>query len=235
VSLPLAVFEGVEKTYGSGRAAVPALSGVDLRIERHEFVAIMGPSGSGKSTALHILGCLDVPTRGSYRFLGADVSRLSRDQRALLRRYYLGFVFQRFQLLARTSALENVELPLLYRTTDAHERRERARSALDAVGLSGRSSHTPSELSGGEQQRVAIARAIVGDPIFLLADEPTGNLDSRSARAVLDLLVRLRQRRGIAIAMVTHDPALASWAERVIHIQDGRVKQAPPPSRTELA
>jgi putative ABC transport system ATP-binding protein len=224
---PLAALDGVQRVYGSGPGAVVALCGVDLRIDRGEFVAIMGRSGSGKSTAMHILGCLDVPTRGSYRFLGADVALLSRDRRALLRRHYLGFVFQRFQLLPRSSALENVELPLLYRSTGAAERRARAERALDAVGLAGRAAHAPSELSGGEQQRVAIARAIVGDPVLLLADEPTGNLDSHSSRAVLELLGRLREERRIAIALVTHDPAVASVAERIVTIEDGRVKQPP--------
>jgi len=232
--VPLAALEHVNRTYGSGAGEVGALRGVDLRVEEHEFVAIMGPSGSGKSTAMHILGCLDVPTSGTYRFRGVDVGALSQDQRALLRRRYLGFVFQRFQLLPRTSAVENVELPLLYRACNAAERRERAVRALAAVGLVGRDTHTPAELSGGEQQRVAIARAIVSDPVFLLADEPTGNLDSRSSRAVLELLVRLRQERGIAIALVTHDPSVASWAERVIHIEDGRVKQ-PPRAHEEVA
>ena len=222
---PLAVLDRVSRIHGNGAAAVAALRGVDLRIEAHEFVAITGPSGSGKSTALQILGCLDVPTSGTHRFLGADVGKLSRDQRALLRRRYLGFVFQHFQLLPRTSALENVELPLLYRTCGVAERRARAARALAAVGLAGRAGHTPSELSGGEQQRVAIARAIVSDPVLLLADEPTGNLDSRSSRAILELLDELRLRKGIAIALVTHDPAVASRADRVIQIEDGRVKQ----------
>jgi len=230
---PLAALDGVSRVYGSGPGAVVALSGVDLRIGRGEFVAIMGRSGSGKSTAMHILGCLDVPTRGTYRFLGADVALLSRDQRALLRRHYLGFVFQRFQLLPRSSALENVELPLLYRSTGAAERRARAERALDAVGLAGRAAHAPSELSGGEQQRVAIARAIVGDPVFLLADEPTGNLDSHSSCAVLELLGRLREERHIAIALVTHDPAVAGVAERIVNIEDGRVKQPPRVRKTE--
>ncbi|HXK22586.1 MAG TPA: ABC transporter ATP-binding protein [Myxococcota bacterium] len=224
---PLAELERVEKDYGSGRASVAALRGVDLSIGANDFVAIMGPSGSGKSSALHILGCLDVPSRGHYRFRGVDVATLSRDQRALLRRYYLGFVFQRFQLLPRSSALENVELPLLYRGAGARERRARAEQALDEVGLAARATHTPTELSGGEQQRVAIARAIAGEPVFLLADEPTGSLDSRSSRTVLELLTRLRRERGLAIALVTHDPAVASWAERVVEIEDGRVKQAP--------
>jgi putative ABC transport system ATP-binding protein len=223
----LAQLEAVEKDYGSGRASVAALRGVDFSIERNDFVAIMGPSGSGKSTALHILGCLDVPSRGHYRFRGVDVAALSRDQRALLRRHYLGFVFQRFQLLPRSSALENVELPLLYRGAGARERHARAQQALEEVGLAARASHTPAELSGGEQQRVAIARAIAGEPLFLLADEPTGSLDSRSSRSVLELLTRLRRERGLAIALVTHDPAVASWAERVVEIEDGRVKQPP--------
>jgi putative ABC transport system ATP-binding protein len=222
----LAVLERVSRVHGDGAAAVHALRGVDLRIEAGEFVAIMGPSGSGKSTALQILGCLDLPTAGTYRFLGADVGRLSRDQRALLRRRYLGFVFQHFQLLPRTSALENVELPLLYRACRVPERRARAERALAAVGLGGRADHTPAELSGGEQQRVAIARAMVGDPVLLLADEPTGNLDSQSSRSILGLLAELRERRGIAIAMVTHDPTVARRADRIVQIEDGLVKQA---------
>jgi putative ABC transport system ATP-binding protein len=221
----LAVLNRVSRVHGDGAAAVNALRGVDLRIEAHEFVAIIGPSGSGKSTALQILGCLDVPTSGSYRFLGADVGKLSRDQRALLRRRYLGFVFQQFQLLPRTSALENVELPLLYRTCSSAERRARAARALAAVGLAGRAEHTPSEMSGGEQQRVAIARAIVSDPVLLLADEPTGNLDSRNSRSILELLGELRERNGIAIALVTHDPAVASRADRIVQFEDGCVKQ----------
>jgi putative ABC transport system ATP-binding protein len=221
----LAVLDRVSRVHGAGAAAVHALRGVDLRIEAHEFVAIMGPSGSGKSTALQILGCLDLPSTGTYRFLGADVGELSRDQRALLRRRYLGFVFQHFQLLPRTSALENVELPLLYQACGVAERRTRAEQALAAVGLAGRAGHAPAELSGGEQQRVAIARAIVSDPVLLLADEPTGNLDSRSSRSILGLLGELRERRGIAIALVTHDAAVASRADRTVQIEDGRVKQ----------
>ena len=228
---PLAVLDRVTKVHGSGSAAVSALREVDLLVERNDFLAITGPSGSGKSTAMHILGCLDLPSSGSYRFLGADVAALSSDQRALVRRRYLGFVFQSFYLLAGTSALENVELPLLYRVRDPTERRDRAAGALEAVGLAHRASHLPSELSGGEQQRVAIARAIVTDPVLLLADEPTGNLDSRSSRAILQLLADLRQRNGLAIAMVTHDPAVADRAERTIAFEDGRISRRAEDSR----
>jgi putative ABC transport system ATP-binding protein len=222
-SAPLVALDRVTKVYGTGPTAVRALSGVDLAIEASEFVAVMGPSGSGKSTAMHILGCLDVPSSGSYRFLGIDVGGLSRDQRARLRRHYLGFVFQQFHLLPRTSAVENVELPLLYQAGDAAERRARAERALAAVGLAGRESHSPAELSGGEQQRVAIARAIVSDPVLLLADEPTGNLDSKSGREVMELLIDLKHRRGLSVVMVTHDAAIAGWAERAVHFGDGRV------------
>jgi len=222
---PLAELVHVTKVYGSGTAAVPALRGVDLRVEERDFVAIMGPSGSGKSTAMHILGCLDVPTSGSHRFLGSDATRFTRSERALVRRRYLGFVFQRFHLLPSTSALENVELPLLYRTSNAELRRERALRALQAVGLARRADHAPTELSGGEQQRVAIARAIVGEPVLLLADEPTGNLDSKSRRAILDLLIELRETRGLAIVLVTHDPEVAAWAARTVRVEDGRLRR----------
>ena len=224
---PLVALDRVTKVYGSGPTAVRALSGVDLAIDTGEFVVVMGPSGSGKSTAMHILGCLDVPSSGSHRFFGIDVGALSRDQRARLRRHYLGFVFQQFHLLPRTSAVENVELPLLYRAGDAAERRKRASRALAVVGLAGRESHTPAELSGGEQQRVAIARAIVADPVLLLADEPTGNLDSRSGREVMELLGELQRQSGLAVVMVTHDPAIAGWAERTVHFGDGRVLEGP--------
>ncbi|TMA27208.1 MAG: ABC transporter ATP-binding protein [Deltaproteobacteria bacterium] len=223
--VPLAELERVTKVYGTGPAAVAALRGVDLRIEPCDLVAIMGPSGSGKSTAMHILGCLDVPTSGSHRMLGTDVSRLTRDQRALVRRRYLGFVFQSFHLLPGTTALENVELPLLYRIADVGERRARAERALAAVGLARRAGHNPAELSGGEQQRVAIARAIVGEPVLLLADEPTGNLDSRSRSVILDLLLELRRDRGLAIVIVTHDAAVAAWAARTVHFEDGRLQR----------
>jgi putative ABC transport system ATP-binding protein len=193
---------GVTKTYGSGTSAVQALRGVDFRISAGEFVAIMGPSGSGKSTLMNILGCLDTPTAGAYLFKGVHVERLSRNQRALLRRHYFGFVFQGFNLIARTSALENVELPLLYRGVTANERRAAAREALRLVGLTGRERHTPAELSGGQQQRVAIARALVTNPAVLLADEPTGNLDTERSREILELIDRLNRERRLTILMV---------------------------------
>lgn len=213
----------VTKVYGSGQAAMHALQGIDLRILRGEFVAAMGPSGSGKSTCMNILGCLDTPTAGDYLFEGVDVGRLSRDQRALLRRHYLGFVFQGFNLLNRTTALENVELPLIYRGLPSRPRRERARQALATVGLGGWETHTPGELSGGQQQRVAIARAIVTDPEVLLADEPTGNLDSARSREIMELLTVLNREQGITIVMVTHDPDMAVYAGRQVHFRDGRI------------
>jgi putative ABC transport system ATP-binding protein len=213
----------VTKTYGQGPATFLALRGVDLRIDAGEFVAIMGPSGSGKSTAMNILGCLDNPTSGAYLFRGMRVENLTRNQRALLRRYYLGFVFQGFNLLARTTALENVELPLVYRGEPRAARHAKARTALDAVGLRQWEHHTPAELSGGQQQRVAIARAIVTDPTILLADEPTGNLDSQRSHEIMDLLVALNRDRGITVLMVTHEPDMARYAKRVIHFVDGRV------------
>ena len=212
---------GVTKVYGSGDTMVVALGGIDLRIDDGEFIAIMGPSGSGKSTCMHILGCLDTPTSGSYRFRGVEVTTLSRNQRALLRRYYLGFVFQGYNLLNRTTALENVEVPLIYRGLKPSERRDRAREALVAVGLESRGHHTPSELSGGQQQRVAIARAIVSEPALLLADEPTGNLDSKMGRDIMELLAKLNQTRGITIAMVTHEPDMAAYTARQVHFYDG--------------
>jgi putative ABC transport system ATP-binding protein len=213
----------VTKVYGSGEAAVVALGGVDLRIDDGEFIAIMGPSGSGKSTCMNIIGCLDTPTAGSYLFRGVEVTRLSRNQRALLRRHYLGFVFQGYNLLARTTALENVEIPLIYRRQPLATRRPRAYEALAAVGLADRANHTPGELSGGQQQRVAIARAIVKEPALLLADEPTGNLDSKLSREILELLVRLNEERGITIAMVTHEPDMAAYARRLVRFHDGFV------------
>jgi putative ABC transport system ATP-binding protein len=216
---------GVTKVYGRGESEVRALAGVDMRIEQGEFVAVMGPSGSGKSTCLNVLGCLDSPTAGSYLFKGVDVARLTLDQLAMLRRSYLGFVFQGFNLLARTTALENVELPLIYRGVRAAERRRRALRALHDVGLGGREKHTPAELSGGQQQRVAIARAIVTNPSLLLADEPTGNLDTARKAEIMQLLVELNQTRGITIAMVTHEPDMASYASRVVHFRDGVIER----------
>jgi putative ABC transport system ATP-binding protein len=216
--------KGVTKVYGTGQAAMHALRGIDLKIERGDFVAVMGPSGSGKSTCMNILGCLDTPTRGSYRFEGVEVGALSRDQRALLRRHYLGFVFQGYNLLNRTTALENVELPLIYRGVRARERRMRALDALSAVGLKGWENHTPGELSGGQQQRVAIARAIVTEPAVLLADEPTGNLDTARSREIMTVLTALNRERGITIVMVTHEAEMAAYAKRQVHFQDGMVE-----------
>jgi len=220
--------EAVTKTYGHGEVALQALRGVDLAVDEGEFVAIMGPSGSGKSTAMNILGCLDTPTTGSYRFRGLHVEKLSRDERALLRRRYLGFVFQGYNLLGRTSAIENVELPMLYRGDPAGERHAAARAALDAVGLAGWETHTPAELSGGQQQRVAIARAIVTHPAVLLADEPTGNLDTQKSREIMDLISALNRDRGITVLMVTHEPDMAAYARRIVHFVDGKVESDRP-------
>ncbi len=219
---------GITKVYGIGAYAMHALRGIDLHIDRGEFVAVMGPSGSGKSTCMNILGCLDTPSSGTYRFAGVEVEALSRDQRALLRRNYLGFVFQGFNLLNRTSALENVELPLIYRGVSARERHRRAREALEAVGLAGWESHSPGELSGGQQQRVAIARSTVINPEVLMADEPTGNLDSASSREIMELLCALNKERGITIVMVTHDPAMSSYAQRTIRFLDGAIDTGEP-------
>jgi len=218
---PLIDLRGVTKVYGLGSAAMQALRGVDLQIERGEFVAVMGASGSGKSTCMNILGCLDTPTSGLYRFQGVEVGALTRNQRALLRRHYLGFVFQSFNLLKRTSALENVELPLIYRHSSATRRRARGLQALKQVGLTGWEHHTPGELSGGQQQRVAIARAIVSDPIVLLADEPTGNLDRQTAEGVFKLMLALNRSRQTSFVIVTHDPGLAGRADRILTLLDG--------------
>ena len=222
-STTLVELKRVTKVYGRGEAEVKALAGIDLRIVRGEFVAVMGPSGSGKSTCMNLLGCLDTPTSGSYLFRGIEVGGLSRDQRALLRRHYLGFVFQGYNLLARTTALENLELPMIYRGIPPAERHKLAREALRSVGLEDRETHTPSELSGGQQQRIAIARAIVTDPNLILADEPTGNLDSARSVEIMELLVRLNQERGITIVMVTHEPDMASFARRIVHFRDGLI------------
>nr|WP_221239365.1 ABC transporter ATP-binding protein [Sphingomonas xinjiangensis] len=215
----------VTKVYGDGPTAFQALKGVDLDIAAGDFVAVMGPSGSGKSTTMNILGCLDVPSGGEFRFRGVHVETLGRDQRALLRRKYLGFVFQGFNLLARTTALENVELPLLYRGDPKKERREAALAALDKVGLKQWWDHTPAELSGGQQQRVAIARAIVTSPDVLLADEPTGNLDSERSVEIMQLLTSLNRDSGITVLMVTHEPDMAAFARTVIHFKDGLVER----------
>ncbi|MBK6789623.1 MAG: ABC transporter ATP-binding protein [Betaproteobacteria bacterium] len=221
---PLIRLRGVTRVYGQGSAEVQALRGVDLDIAEGEFLAIMGPSGSGKSTAMNIIGCLDTPSAGAYLFRGVPVHRLDRDQRALLRRRHLGFVFQGFNLLARTSAQENVELPLLYRGEPAAARHRAAREALAAVGLQGREKHSPAELSGGQQQRVAIARALVTAPTVLLADEPTGNLDTRRGREIMDLLAALNRERGITVLMVTHESDMAAYARRVVRFVDGLIE-----------
>ena len=218
---PLIRLRGVSKIYGTGQAQLMALKGVDIDIAAGEFVAIMGPSGSGKSTAMNIIGCLDTPSAGEYLFHSMHVEKLSRDQRARLRRRYLGFVFQGFNLLARTSAQENVELPLLYRGESAIRRRELAAKALASVGLAGWEHHTPAELSGGQQQRVAIARAIVTEPAVLLADEPTGNLDTQRSREIMELLTRLNIEHGITVLMVTHEQDMAMYAKRMLHFVDG--------------
>ncbi len=224
-SQPLIVLQGVSKIYGSGQAAMPALSGIDLTIHTGEFIAVMGPSGSGKSTCMNIIGCLDTPTSGQYLYQGIDVGSLNRDQLALLRRHYLGFVFQGFNLLARTSALENVELPLIYRNTPADERHRLGLEALAQVGLANWAHHTQSELSGGQQQRVAIARAIVTRPGLLLADEPTGNLDSASSQEIMALLKSFNRDLGITIVIVTHEPDIAAYAQRTVRFLDGRIAE----------
>ena len=220
---PIIAFEKVSRVYGAGSSAVTAMQEVTLQIRAGEFLAVMGPSGSGKSTCMNLLGCLDTPSSGTYLFRDVDVGKLSRNERALLRRHYLGFVFQGFNLLNRTSALENVELPLVYRAAPAAERREKAMQALEKVGLRGREHHTPGELSGGQQQRVAIARAIVTEPSVLLADEPTGNLDSVRSREIMELLCEFNQIQGITVVMVTHEPDMAEYASRMIQFLDGRV------------
>jgi putative ABC transport system ATP-binding protein len=220
----VAELRSVEKSYGRGDARVAALRSVDLQVAQGEFLALMGPSGSGKSTCLNVLGCLDAPTAGEQRFLGAAIGSLSRLQVALLRREYMGFVFQNFNLLKSATALENVELPLVYRGTPAAERRRRALSALAQVGLGQRASHTPTQLSGGQQQRVAIARALVSRPLLLLADEPTGNLDSENKQEVIRLLGRINRDHAVTIVMVTHEPDMAVHAGRVLVFEDGRVR-----------
>ncbi|MCS4242347.1 putative ABC transport system ATP-binding protein [Rhizobium sp. BIGb0125] len=220
---PLIEFRNVVKEYGMGEATIRALAGVDLAIHEHEFVAIMGPSGSGKSTAMNIIGCLDVATSGDYLFQGISTSGFSGGQLTLLRRHMLGFVFQGFNLLPRTSAVENVELPLVYRGTPAHERRQMAMRALERVGLKGREGHTTQELSGGQQQRVAIARAIVTNPAVLLADEPTGNLDTKTSVEIMELITELNREQGITVIMVTHEDDIAAYAKRLLRFVDGHL------------
>ncbi|GGE59673.1 macrolide ABC transporter ATP-binding protein [Streptosporangium jomthongense] len=223
--LPPAIIRmrNIFKIYGSGSAEVRALDGVDLTIRDGEFVAIMGPSGSGKSTCMNMIGCLDVPSAGEYLFRGVNVGGLDRDELALLRRHFMGFIFQSFNLLPRVNALANVELPLIYDGVRRSERRARAQEALRIVGLAGRESATPSQLSGGQQQRVAIARALVTEPPILLADEPTGNLDTAMADGIMSQLVQIRAERGITIIMVTHEPDIARYAERVLYFVDGKL------------
>jgi putative ABC transport system ATP-binding protein len=222
---PIISLKGVTKVYGEGPTAFQALKGIDLDIAQGDFVAVMGPSGSGKSTTMNILGCLDVPSGGEFLFKGRHVETLDRDQRALLRRRYLGFVFQGFNLLSRTTALENVELPLLYRGEDKKLRYEMGMAALDKVGLKNWWDHTPAELSGGQQQRVAIARAIVTQPDVLLADEPTGNLDSERSVEIMELLTDLNRNSGITVLMVTHEPDMAAYARTIVHFKDGLVER----------
>ena len=221
---PMLEFRHLSKIYGQDEARVFALNDVSFGVDKGEFVAVMGPSGSGKSTAMNILGCLDTPTSGQYLLFGREVSGLDRDQRALLRRYFLGFIFQGFNLLARTTALENVILPLIYQGVPADERHERGMAVLEKVGLQGRAGHRPAELSGGQQQRVAIARAIVTRPSLILADEPTGNLDSARGQEIMELLTQLNRDEGLTVLMVTHEPDMAAYAQRILTFVDGSLQ-----------
>jgi putative ABC transport system ATP-binding protein len=222
---PVIELDHIHKIYTMGDVEVHALRGVSLTIREGEFVAIMGASGSGKSTTMNIIGCLDRPTRGHYVLDGQDVSEMSKDQRADIRCQKIGFVFQGFNLLSRTSALENVELPMLYANVGTAERHQRAMDALAAVGLKGREQNHPNQLSGGQQQRVAVARALVNDPALILADEPTGNLDSRTSVEVMEIFQRLNRDRGITLVLVTHEPDIAEYAKRVVVFKDGKIKK----------
>lgn len=221
----------ISRVYGMGEAQVKALDGINLDIQKGEFVAIMGPSGSGKSTAMNVIGCLDVPTDGTYHFNGVEVAHLTQDQRALLRRHYLGFIFQGYNLLPRTSALQNVELPLIYKGLGRAERHAAATDALAKVGLAHRAHHDPSELSGGQQQRVAIARALAGNPEVVLADEPTGNLDTKLSAEIMEVLQKLNEDDGLTIVMVTHEADMAEFAQRLIWMVDGRIERDSPTSK----
>ncbi|HET9713017.1 MAG TPA: ATP-binding cassette domain-containing protein [Pyrinomonadaceae bacterium] len=221
---PVIQLDHIHKTYAMGDVEVHALRGASLTIRQGEFVAIMGASGSGKSTTMNILGCLDRPTRGTYILDGEDVSQLSKDERADIRCQKIGFVFQGFNLLSRTSALENVELPMLYLGVDSAQRHQRAMEALAAVGLAGREQNHPNQLSGGQQQRVAVARSLVNNPTLILADEPTGNLDSRTSVEVMEIFQRLNRERGITLVLVTHEPDIAQYADRVVVFKDGKIK-----------
>ena len=222
---PVIQLEHIHKTYTMGDVDVHALRGVSLTIREGEFVAIMGASGSGKSTTMNIIGCLDQPTRGEYILDGQDVSGMSKDERADIRCQKIGFVFQGFNVLARTSALENVELPMLYAGVETSQRDQRALEALAAVGLAGREQNHPNQLSGGQQQRVAVARALVNNPALILADEPTGNLDSRTSVEVMEIFQRLNRERGITLVLVTHEPDIADYAQRVVVFKDGKIKK----------
>ena len=228
---PIIQLDHIHKVYTMGDVEVHALRGVSLTITQGEFVAIMGASGSGKSTMMNIIGCLDRPTRGTYILDGEDVSQMSKDERADIRCQKIGFVFQGFNLLSRTSALENVELPMLYLGVDSAQRHQRAMEALAAVGLSGREQNHPNQLSGGQQQRVAVARSLVNNPALILADEPTGNLDSRTSVEVMEIFQRLNRERGITLVLVTHEPDIAEYADRVIVFKDGKIKSDHPVER----